>query len=62
MLVTPRLYQLSQVRDKGLSNDDDDPDFNALAGWWHNGEEYKQAAKMILVHQTGTVKVGEVVR
>ena len=60
MLVVPRLYQLSQIPDKGLR--DDTAHFHALTGWRYNATDYRHAAEMLLVHQSGAVKVGEVVR
>ena len=61
MLVTPRLYRLSQVRDKDLENEVS-PRIHAVAGWWHDAAAYREAARMLLVHQSGTLKVGETVR
>ncbi|KAN0079338.1 putative serine esterase (DUF676) domain containing protein [Elaphomyces granulatus] len=48
MLITPRTYFLSQTPDRG---------FLSLSGW-HPGP----TKNMLLVHQTGSVHVGEVVR
>ncbi|KAI9769938.1 MAG: hypothetical protein M1840_003647 [Geoglossum simile] len=49
MLVTPRTYELARIPDKGL-------------GPFHSLTARRCAKKMLLVHQTGSVKVGEVVR
>lgn len=61
MLVTPRLYDLSQIPDKGFRGDTS-TSFQGLAGWRYNAADYRHAAEMLLIHQSGAVKVGEVVR
>ncbi|KAI9782577.1 MAG: hypothetical protein M1839_004821 [Geoglossum umbratile] len=53
MLLTPRTYELAQIPDRGLERS------SAAFG---NLAARRCAKKMLLVHQTGSVKVGEVVR
>ncbi len=62
MLVSPRLYTLSQVPDKGLRDVTAPGQAFSVTGWRHGAQDYRQARKMLLLHQTGSVKVGEVVR
>ncbi|KAI2095626.1 hypothetical protein LOZ35_003137 [Ophidiomyces ophidiicola] len=63
MLVTPRTYRLSQTPNKGLSLSlENYPTFRTLRGWRVPPEEIRQAAEMLLIHQTGSVRLGEVVR
>lgn len=54
MLVTPRTYQLleAQRRGKRIADLDWDISPNAIA----------HAKEMLLIHQAGSVKIGEVVR
>jgi hypothetical protein len=52
MLVTPRTYELARIPDKGLER----------PGALNSLTARRCAKKMLLVHQTGSVKVGEVVR
>ncbi|EEP77714.1 conserved hypothetical protein [Uncinocarpus reesii 1704] len=63
MLVTPRTYQLSQTPNKGLSLSlENYPTFRTLRGWSIPPEEIRRAAEMLLIHQVGSVHIGEVVR
>lgn len=63
MLVTPRLYRLAQIPDNGLRAPFSyHPSFSTLTGWDVEPAEYERAAEMLLVHQVGSVRVGEVVR
>ncbi|PGH17532.1 hypothetical protein AJ79_01132 [Helicocarpus griseus UAMH5409] len=63
MLITPRVYQLSQIPNNGsLSPSSYPQSFHTLTGWDVEPAEYKRAAEMLLVHQVGSVRVGEVVR
>ncbi|EER44834.1 lipase/serine esterase [Histoplasma capsulatum H143] len=63
MLVTPRLYRLAQIPDNGSRAPFSyHPSFNTLTGWDVEPAEYERAAEMLLVHQVGSVRVGEVVR
>ncbi|KAL1952840.1 hypothetical protein VTO42DRAFT_4112 [Malbranchea cinnamomea] len=63
MLVTPRTYRLSQTPDKGLSlARQHHPVFRSLRGWTVVPAEHRRAVEMLLIHQVGSVHVGEVVR
>ncbi|KAI9820374.1 MAG: hypothetical protein M1827_005998 [Pycnora praestabilis] len=61
MLITPRTYALSQHPDKGTKETS-----GLLSvqphGWYYSSASHKHIKKMLLVHQTGSVKVGEIVR
>jgi hypothetical protein len=62
MLLTPRTYLLAQTPDAGSTRPE--PSF-FLCGTPSRKQlaaEQRRARKMLLVHQTGTVRVGEVVR
>ncbi|KAF2729038.1 DUF676-domain-containing protein [Polyplosphaeria fusca] len=61
MLLTPRTYRLAQVPDAGAS--DPRPSYFLLTpSRKEQLAEEKRARSMLLLHQTGAVKVGEVVR
>ncbi|PGG97304.1 hypothetical protein GX51_07399 [Blastomyces parvus] len=63
MLITPRVYRLAQTPNNGSRLPSSyHPTFHALTGWDVEPAEYKRAAEMLLVHQIGSVRVGEVVR
>ncbi|KAJ5692051.1 hypothetical protein N7462_001474 [Penicillium macrosclerotiorum] len=64
MLITPRTYSASQTPDQGAaaSRIEGTAHFYTLGGWWPSPETTSQAADMLLVHQTGSVRVGEIVR
>ncbi|EED14192.1 lipase/serine esterase, putative [Talaromyces stipitatus ATCC 10500] len=66
MLITPRTYQLSQEDTDRWNRTSDNvhlsPRFHTLLGWRADKAEAIQAYKMLLVHQSGYVRVGEVVR
>ena len=63
MLVSPRLYLLAQTPDKGLSLARKNyPVFRTLEGWTIASEDSRRAAEMLLIHQAGSVRVGEVAR
>jgi hypothetical protein len=61
MLLSPRLYKLSQTPDKGR-RDVSPSQALSIAGWRRRAQDYHHIVKMLLLHQTGSVKVGEVVR
>ncbi len=61
MLVTPRLYGLSQTSDKGVQHDIHS-DVSFVRGWKYSAHDYRQSQEMLLLHQTGTVRIGEVAR
>jgi len=61
MLLTPRTYSLAQTPDAGLQ--DARPSyFTLLSSRKELQLEEQRARRMLLLHQTGVVKVGEVVR
>ncbi|PGH22984.1 hypothetical protein AJ80_02899 [Polytolypa hystricis UAMH7299] len=66
MLITPRAYQLSQSPNRGSSPSSGSAALasypSLTTGWSVEPAEYSRAAKMLLVHQVGTVRVGQVVR
>jgi hypothetical protein len=63
MLLTPRVYQLASAPDRDLENTvAASPYIRLSPGWKTQRVQQKHAQKMLLVHQTGNVKVGEVVR
>ncbi|KAL1980052.1 hypothetical protein VTN96DRAFT_4698 [Rasamsonia emersonii] len=63
MLITPRTYFLSQTPDHGVqSYNNHHPRFHSLTGWRADIVETQRAVEMLLVHQVGYVRVGEVVR
>ncbi|KAJ0424514.1 putative serine esterase-domain-containing protein [Aspergillus carlsbadensis] len=63
MLITARTYSASQVPDRILDSSGlgSRPRFRSLAGWKSEPAAAPQV-EMLLVHQTGSVRVGEVVR
>lgn len=61
MLITPRLYGQSQIPDKGLRHDLPST-YGSLKSWKHSVYDYQNAAEMLLLHQTGSVRIGQVVR
>jgi hypothetical protein len=61
MLVTPRLYGLSQISDNGLRHDIHS-DLSFVRGWKYSARDYRESTEMLLLHQSGTVRIGEVVR
>jgi hypothetical protein len=62
MLLAPRTYHLAQTPDAGSTRPE--PSY-FLCGTQSRKQleaEKRRAIKMLLLHQTGSVKVGEVVR
>jgi hypothetical protein len=63
MLFTPRVYQLASAPDRDLEKTiAASPYIRLSPGWRSQRFQQRQAQKMLLVHQTGNLKVGEVVR
>ncbi|KIW08154.1 uncharacterized protein PV09_01087 [Verruconis gallopava] len=63
MLFTPRVYQLASAPDRNLEEIvTSSPYLRLSPGWRTLRFQRKHARKMLLVHQTGNLKVGEVVR
>lgn len=61
MLLTPRTYSLAQTADAGYKEARSSY-FTLLPTRKELQLEGRRARKMLLLHQTGVVKVGEVVR
>ncbi|KAK7519582.1 putative serine esterase-domain-containing protein [Phyllosticta citriasiana] len=61
MLLPPRTYSLSQIPDRGTTHPVS-PFLNWTPAWNDSPAAERSARKMLLVHQAGSVKVGEVVR
>lgn len=66
MLITPRTYQLAQNTNQwDLTRESDQQypaRFRSLTGWQTDFADAQRAHKMLLVHQSGHVRVGEVIR
>ncbi|KAL2836222.1 putative serine esterase-domain-containing protein [Aspergillus pseudoustus] len=64
MLITPRIYSASQTPDRIVNSSDSAsrPRFRSLEGWKSDLAVAGQTTEMLLVRQTGSVRVGEVVR
>ncbi|KAI9805518.1 MAG: hypothetical protein M1825_000769 [Sarcosagium campestre] len=60
MLVVPRVYKLAQIPDKGTAGSSSTIYGNPT--WQERHRQQRNAFRMLLVHQVGSVKVGEVVR
>jgi hypothetical protein len=61
MLLTPRTYSLAQAPDAGCKKAN--PSYFLISpSRKERLLEEKRASRMLLLHQTGSVKVGEVVR
>ncbi|KAL9067798.1 MAG: hypothetical protein Q9157_006695, partial [Trypethelium eluteriae] len=61
MLLGPRTFELAQIPDKGA----DRPVlafFEKTSSWHETQKALRHAREMLLIHQSGSVKVGEVVR
>ena len=54
MLITPRTYQQLEAQKRGIKTASLDWDVSPIA--------IAHAKKMLLVHQVGSVRIGEVVR
>ncbi|KAK7530615.1 putative serine esterase-domain-containing protein [Phyllosticta citribraziliensis] len=61
MLLPPRTYRLSQIPDRGTTHPVS-PFLDWTPAWNDSPAAERSARKMLLVHQAGSVKVGEVVR
>jgi hypothetical protein len=62
MLLTPRTYQLAQRPDLGRTRPAPAYFLCATQSRTQRDQEQRRARRMLLLHQTGSVKVGEVVR
>jgi hypothetical protein len=61
MLLTPRTYSLAHIADQGRIRSEPSY-FVCIKSRKEREAEEKRALKMLLLHQKGSVKVGEVVR
>ncbi|CAG8898463.1 unnamed protein product [Penicillium egyptiacum] len=63
MLITARTYSASQTPDQGAPQPCHKRSrFHTFSGWQTNPVDTKEATDMLLIHQVGSVRVGEVVR
>jgi len=62
MLLTPRTYHLAQTPDEGSTRPEASYFLCGTQSQKQLEAEKRRAIKMLLLHQTGSVKVGEVVR
>lgn len=64
MLLNPNLYAASQTPDREHFPFDNPNQYRFLPvkGWRAVEKNVKQPAEMLLIHQAGSVRVGEVVR
>ncbi|KAJ6021678.1 hypothetical protein N7540_007182 [Penicillium herquei] len=64
MLITPRTYSAAQTPDRAVANSrtEGPSRFYTLSGWRQSFADTTPAPEMLLIHQTGSVRVGEVVR
>ncbi|KAF2097349.1 DUF676-domain-containing protein [Rhizodiscina lignyota] len=63
MLLTPRVVQLAEVPDRGATRlGENSPYIRWRPSLRERAEATRKALSMLLVHQQGTVKVGEVIR
>jgi hypothetical protein len=64
MLITPRTYSASQTPDQGAIPTRAESAFRyqTLTGWRQTPTEDISGSEMLLVHQTGSVRVGEIAR
>ncbi|KAF9885126.1 hypothetical protein FE257_000703 [Aspergillus nanangensis] len=63
MLITPRTYSASRTSHQELPQGSAGQSrFYSLAGWRVDTADAEEAANMLLIHQAGSVRVGEVVR
>ncbi|KAJ5261470.1 hypothetical protein N7478_012065 [Penicillium angulare] len=64
MLITPRTYSSSQTPDRAAAEPPAERAFRftTLTGWYQSPEDPTPTSEMLLAHQTGSVRVGEVVR
>lgn len=63
MLITARTYSASQTPDQGAAQPCNKRSrFRTFSGWQTSPVDTKEAINMLLIHQVGSVRVGEVVR
>ena len=64
MFISPRTYSASQTPDQGLllAASDNQLRYQSLQGWRADSPVASRTPEMLLIHQAGSVRVGEVVR
>ncbi|RAL04390.1 lipase ROG1 family protein [Aspergillus ibericus CBS 121593] len=64
MFISPRTYSASQTPDRGvyLATSENQLRYQTLQGWRADSTLASQTPEMLLIHQAGSVRVGEVVR
>jgi hypothetical protein len=62
MLITPRTYSASQIPQGATSRAESASRYHTLAGWRQIPTESISGSEMLLAHQTGSVRVGEIAR
>lgn len=62
MLLTPRTYFLAQTPDEGRVQAEPSYFLCGTQSQKQRQDEERRALRMLLLHQTGSVRVGEVVR
>lgn len=61
MLINPRTYHQLQAVERDARRAGDHQ-YQPLVGWRASPQDLQRGQEMLLVHQTGSVKIGEVVR
>lgn len=61
MLINPRTYRQRQLLEQDARRAGDHQ-YQPLVGWRLSAQDLRRGQEMLLVHQTGSVKIGEVVR
>lgn len=64
MFITPRLYLTSQRPDQEIASSSHSKSlkFHSITGWQADTVQTKTVSDMLLVHQAGSVRVGEAIR
>ncbi|RDH27478.1 putative serine esterase-domain-containing protein [Aspergillus welwitschiae] len=64
MFISPRIYSASQTPDQGLrlAASENQLRYHTLQGWRANATVASRAPEMLLIHQAGSVRVGEIIR
>ncbi|PYI01273.1 hypothetical protein BO78DRAFT_353992 [Aspergillus sclerotiicarbonarius CBS 121057] len=64
MFISPRTYSASQTPDQGLhlATSENQLRYQTLQGWRSDSAVASRTPEMLLIHQAGSVRVGEVVR
>lgn len=64
MFISPRTYSASQTPDQGLrlAASENQLKYHTLQGWRADATVASRAPEMLLIHQAGSVRVGEIIR